>query len=56
MPLMSIMLIIRFGILAKNQVYLPPPNSRAACPLAAESRHYKIRHCRTMKEFYSSSS
>ncbi len=51
MPLMSIMLIIHFGIWAKNQVYPPPPNSRAASPLAAESRHYKIRHCKTMKHF-----
>ena len=56
MPLMSIMLIIHFGILAKNPVYPPPPNSRAASLLTAESRHYKIRHGRTMEEFYSSSS
>lgn len=43
MPLMSIMLIIHFGIWAKNPVYPSPPNSRAASPLATEGKHYKLQ-------------
>lgn len=58
MPLMSIMLIIHFGILAKNPVYSSSPNSRAASPLAAEGWHYKLQSQALQDDetFYSSPS